>query len=275
MRQYIEWINSTIDSYMQLASTVHDYLPNLIGALLFLIMGWVFASLIRFAILKLGRGLDKIITAVGKQFGFKKLKAHPAIASITANTIYWLIILFTLGTILRALGWPGFLMLLHDYLPRLLGSLLIVLSGYIVGHLIAYALNSYNGIKEAKYAHTLSKISKLIVISFSVLMALEYLGFDMMLFKSLFLIIIIFFLFGASLAFGMGARHSISHLLAMRNVRHYCQIGQQVKVKDLEGQVIDIKPHVIVLQTAQGKAIVPGDIFYENITFLLESEKNA
>jgi small-conductance mechanosensitive channel len=92
----------------------------------------------------------------------------------------------------------------------------------------------------------------------------------MMLFKYLFLIIIIFFLFGASLAFGIGARHAISHLLAMRNVRHYYKIGQVVKVKDIEGQVIDIKTHVIVLQTATGKAIIPGDIFYENITLLLE-----
>lgn len=275
MRQYIEWVSSTVDSYTQMASTIHDYLPNLIGAILFLVFGWLCASLVRFLILKLGKGLDKLITAMGKYLGFKKLNAHPAIVSITANTFYWLIILFTLGTILRALGWPGFLMLLHNYLPRLLGSLLIVLSGYVVGHLIAYALNSYQGIKEAQYAQTLSKISKLIVVSFSILMALEYLGFDMMLFKSLFLIIIIFFLFGASLAFGIGARHAISHLLAMRNVRNYYQIGQTVSVKDIEGQVIDIKPHVIVLQTKHGKAIVPGDIFYENITLLKESEKNA
>jgi hypothetical protein len=48
-----------------------------------------------------------------------------------------------------------------------------------------------------------------------------------------------------------------------------------VKVGDIEGQVIDIKTHVIVLQTKNGKAIVPGDIFYENITLLLENEKNA
>jgi hypothetical protein len=275
MQQYIEWMQSTIDSYTEVVATIHNYLPNLIGALLFLFMGWLSAYIVRFLILKLGTFLHKIIVSLGQQLGFQKIKPHPAIASIVANTVYWLIILFTLGTILRTLGWPGFLMLLHNYLPRLLGSLMILLSGYVVGHLIAYMINSYKGIKEVKYAHTLSKISKLIIISFAILMSLEYLGFDMMLFKNLFLIIIAFFLLGAALAFGFGARHTISHLLAMRNIRQYYKIGQMVEVNNIVGQVIDIKTHVIILQTKNGKAIVPGDIFYENITHLLESEKNA
>ena len=216
-----------------------------------------------------------MIISIGKQLGIHHVKPHPSITSITANTLFWIIILFTLGTILRALGWPGLLLLLHDYFPRLLGSLLIILAGYVVGHLIAYMINHYKGIKQVKYAETLSKISKLIVISFAILMALEHLGFDMTLFNYLFLMIISFFLFGASLAFGIGARHAISHLLAMRNVRQYYKIGQMVKVDDIEGQVIDIKTHAIVLQTKNGKAIIPGDIFYENITLLLEPEKNA
>lgn len=275
MQQYIEWIQSTIDSYMQVATTIHDYLPNLIGALVFLFIGWLSAHIVRMLILKLGTFLHKVIASIGQQFGFDKIKPHPAITSIIANTLYWIIILFTLGTILRTLGWPGFLMLLHDYFPRLLGSVMILLCGYVVGHLMAYIINNYKGIKEVKYSQTLGKISKLIIVSFAVLMALEYLGFDMMLFKYLFLIIITFFLFGASLAFGVGARHAVSHLLAIRNMRQIYHIGQMVKVNDIEGQIIDIKTHVIVLQTKNGKTIVPGDFFYENITHLLESEKNA
>ncbi len=275
MQQYIEWGKTTLDSYMEVASTLKDYLPNLFGALVVLVLGWLIALLVRFLILKLGAGLDKMIITLGKQLGLHHVRPHPAVASIIANTLFWIIILFTFGTILRALGWPGLLLLLHDYFPRLLGSFLIVLSGYIVGHLVAYTINHYKGIREATYANTLSKISKFIVVSFAVLMALEHLGFDMTLFQSLFLIIISFFLFGASLAFGMGARHAISHLLAMRNVRHYYKIGQWVKVGEVEGQVIDIKTHVIILQTKNGKAIVPGDIFYENITLLIEPEKNA
>ncbi|MGA2654703.1 MAG: hypothetical protein ABSF18_01825 [Gammaproteobacteria bacterium] len=275
MLQYIEWMHSTIDSYIQVASTVHEYLPNLIGALIFLFVGWLAAHLVKFVVLKLGTVLHKVIATVASQFGFGKIKPHPAITSIIANTLFWIIILFTLGTILRTLGWPGFLLLLHDYFPRLLGSLMILLSGYVIGHLIAYMMVNYKGIKEVKYAQTLSKISKLIIVSFAVVMALEYLGFDMMLFKYLFLIIITCVLLGASLAFGVGARHAISHLLAMRNVRQFYHIGQIVKVNDIKGQVIDIKSHVIILQTKEGKAIVPGDIFYENITLLLDTEKNA
>lgn len=275
MQQYVEWVQSTVDNYMEVTRTIHDYLPNLIGAVIFLFIGWLVAHGARILVLKLGTLVHKVIVTVGHQLGFEKIKPHPAITSIISNVLFWIIILFTIGTILRTLGWPGLLLLLHDYFPRLLGSLMIILSGYVVGHLIAYLINSYKGIKEVKYTQTLSKISKLIIVSFTTLMALEYLGFDMMLFKYLFLIIITFFLLGASLAFGIGARHAISHLLAMRNVRQFYHIGQMVKVNDIKGQVIDIKSHVIVLQTKEGKAIVPGDIFYENITHLLDTEKNA
>lgn len=275
MQQYIEWSKSTVDSYVQLAHTLKDYLPNLIGAIAFLILGWLFAHLARFIILKLGTALDKMISSFAKPLGFHHVKAHPYLPPIIANTVFWIIILFVLGTILRAMGWPGLLLLLHDYFPLLLGSILIILSAYIVSHLIAYLITQYSNIKEVKYAKTLAGVSKLIILSFAIIMAIEHLGFNMMLFKYLFLIMISCFLLGAALAFGIGARHVISHLLAMRNVRQYYQIGQVVKVGEVEGQVIDIKPHVIILQTKNGRAIVPGDIFYENITLLLESEKNA
>lgn len=274
MQQYIEWANSTLDSYVELAGTLNDYLPNLVGALAFLILGWFVAILVRFILLKLGNGLDKLIVRFGKQLGFNHIQPHRSIAHIVANTVFWIIILFVLGTILRTLGWPGLLMLLHDYFPRLLGSLFIILAGYVISNLIAYTIHHYRGIKEA-YAQTLGKSIQLIIVSFSILMALDHLGLNMTLFNNLFLIIISFFLFGAALAFGLGARGSISHLLAMRNVRQHYKIGQKVIVGEIEGQIIDIKSHIIVVQTSKGKAIIPGDVFYDNITFLLDSEKNA
>ncbi len=271
MRQYFEWGQSIVESYKQLGSTLHDYLPNLIGALAFLFMGWVCAIVVRFLILKLAHGFDKLLMGIGKQLGLAEIKPHHSIARITANTVYWIILLFFLGTILRGLGWPGLLLLIHDYLPRLLGSVVILLSAYLVSYFICSAIENYPGIKEKKYSRTLAKTTQFIIISFSVLMALEYLGLDMMLFKTLFLLIISFVLLGAALAFGIGARHAISHLLAMRNVKRFYKVGQFVKVDDTQGQIIDIQSHVIVLQTAQGKAIVPGDIFYDKITLLLDS----
>lgn len=274
MQQYIEWGHSVIDSYAQVATTLHDYLPNLIGALSFLFLGWLLALLVRFCILKLGKVIDRFIISIGHGLGVKKFHPHRQISTIIANTLYWIIILFFLGSILRALGWPGLLTLIHDYLPRLLGAFAIVLAGYVVSHLIAYMISNYQGIKEEQYAETLAKASRFIIVSFSLLMALTYLGFNMMLFEFLFLLIIAFFLLGAALAFAFGAKGAVSHLLAMRNVRRYYKIGQFVQINGIEGQVIDIQSHVIILQTKDGKAIVPGDIFYENIAVLKESAKN-
>ncbi len=275
MRQYMEWGQSAIENYADLLTAAKEYLPNLIGALVVLILGWLCATLARFIILKLGAAVDSMIISVGHSLGIKHINPHKAIPSIIGNTIYWIIILFTLGTILRAMGWPGLLLLLHDYFPRLFGSLFIILTGYLVSNFIGYLINHYDGIKNEQYASTLERVSKIIIIIFAILMALEYLGFNMMLFNYLFLMIILFVLLSASLAFGIGARHTISHLLAMRNVRQYYQMGQMVTVAGITGQVIDIKPHVIVLQTTDGKAIVPGNIFYENVTTLIEPEKHA
>jgi hypothetical protein len=274
MQQYFEWGQTTIDSYAQLATTLHDYLPNLISALAFMFIGWLCAVLVRFSVMKLTKVIDRFVTSLGRSLGIAKIKPHRALPSIIANTLYWIIILFFFGTILRSLGWPGLIILIHDYLPRLLGAFCIALAGYVISHLIYYLISNYHGIKQAQYANTLASGAKLIIIVFSISMAIEHLGFNMALFNYLFLIIISFFLLGAALAFGIGARNAISHLLAMRNVRRHYNVGQYVKVDGIEGQVIDIQTHAIVLQTTEGKAIVPGDMFYEKIAILLESKNN-
>ena len=272
MRQYFEWGQTIVESYVQLGTALHDYLPNLIGALFFLFLGWMCAIVVRYLILKLAHGFDQLLVSIARQLGLGEIKPHHALARVVANTVFWIIILFFLGTILRGLGWPGLLLLIHDYLPRLVGSLVILLSAYLASYFVCSAIKNYSGIKEKRYSTTLAKTAQFIILSFSVLMALEYLGFDMSLFKTLFILLISFVLLGAALAFGVGARHAISHLLAMRNVRRYYKIGQYVKVDDTEGQIIDIQSHVIILQTKKGKAIVPGDIFYEKITLLLDPQ---
>ena len=108
----------------------------------------------------------------------------------------------------------------------------------------------------------------------AVVIAVDQLGVDIAFLTNLFIIILASLLFGASLAFGLGAKTSVSNILGAYYVRKSHRLGTTVRLGDLQGTIVKITDHAICLETSAGLVMVPAKEFSESsITIIKDQAK--
>ncbi|HKK15944.1 MAG TPA: hypothetical protein VJ981_04500, partial [Gammaproteobacteria bacterium] len=130
------------DSLGQFIQNLADYLPNLVGAFALLVAGFILASLARWAIIRLGAGIDRLIHAVGIVSLHTRLKWP--VSDILGWLIYWIIILLFIRASLASLKLPSLAELLGKlitYLPNLITAALFIILGTIIANTVREKIN--------------------------------------------------------------------------------------------------------------------------------------
>jgi hypothetical protein len=74
---------------------------------------------------------------------------------------------------------------------------------------------------------------------------------------------------GCALAFGLGARTAASNIIAVHYVRQAYRTGQEVKVDAFHGTIREITATAVLLDTIDGRVLVPGREFAEKASTLV------
>jgi hypothetical protein len=125
----------------QLLIQVFQYAPRLLGAGLLLLIAWIVASVLKFA-------LSRVLTAakiderLGSEAGLEEEKRVP-LAQTLGNAVYWLVFLLFLPAVLSALELEGLLQPVQGMINQLLGFLpnifaagLILAIGWFVARIV-------------------------------------------------------------------------------------------------------------------------------------------
>ena len=125
------------DALAQAASTIIerivDYLPNVLGAILLLIVGWVLARLLRALTMRAVLLLDKLLSRIGGPSG-ERFRVGRA-SAVLGTVVFWVVLLFFVAAATKVLGLQAFtdwLARLIEYLPTLIAGVLIIGAGYII-----------------------------------------------------------------------------------------------------------------------------------------------
>lgn len=273
MDQFSELKAYLLDSFNLFLHNVGAYLPNLLGALAFLIAGLVLAWLVKWSILRLGAGIDRIIQAVG--FGSLHTRLKWPIANILSWLAYWIIILLFIRAALASLQLPSLAELLDrllTYLPNLFVAVLFIIAGTVLGNSLRDKIAASAHTAGFRQAEVLGATVRVSIIALAVLVGLSQIGLDVRLFE-LILIIFVASLSGSiALAFGLGAGSTVSNIISARYVKKNYRIGQRIRIQELQGNILEILPTGIVLETKSGRTFVPAKIFDEEASVLLDNE---
>ncbi len=131
----MEYFNTTVNN---LALRVSNGVPGVLGAILFLILGWIVAAIVRRIVLAIFRK-----TRLDERFGEKYFGTRSAGKNI-ATGIYYFILLIVFLAVLEMVGVNGVLHPLTDllgdflgFIPNLVAALLIGLIGYVIAKFIS------------------------------------------------------------------------------------------------------------------------------------------
>ena len=246
-------------------------LPLLAGAALLLALGLLAVRITRAVVKRLFERAAKL-PAWGRMDPRRLARS----AQLVDTVLSWIIFFLTLGVAGEVLGLP-FLSHLSEgfarYVPRITGTILILLAGYILGRLLRDVIASMAAATAgAARAGLFGNIAMYVVFVVTLLIAADQTGVNISFLTQLILIVLGALLFGAALSFALGASGQISNILAAYNIQNIYRIGQRIRIDVYEGRILNISATGVTLDTAGGRVYVPARKFMENESTLLRED---
>lgn len=138
----MDWNGIFLEPLQSFFSSIMEYLPYVIGAIVLLFVAWILAKILRAITRKLVRA-SKIDKRLGKG-GDVKDKSQWPIAEGTGTAVWWIVWIFFILAILQVLGLQGVLSsvtLLFEKIfaavPNILAAVIVLVVLYLLGRFLA------------------------------------------------------------------------------------------------------------------------------------------
>jgi len=264
-------LETTSKLFDDLINKIIELAPNVILAVLVLIIGlftaWILQKLIRKFIIYLDWNINEKLQA--KSLGVD-LKST---AILISKTFYWFVIILTIAIVTHILGLPVLTFWFNGlvtYLPNILAGVIIVFIGIVIGKLAGDLIASGSSRSGITNAAQLGNFVRYLLLIISIFIAIDQVGIDILFIIVIFSIILGALLFGAALAYGVGARTSVSNILSSYYLQKTYKEGNTIKIGDIEGVIIKITPTAALLDTKSGQVLIPAKEFNETKSILLK-----
>lgn len=273
----LDWQSALKETYHEFVNQVFQHLPQIIAAVILLLVGWLSARLLRVLARKMILALPAMLpTSIGKRDALQKqLRSY---ARWGGNVVFWAVFLFFTAAGANLLHWDFFSGLsnaLLAYLPNLLTGLLIILAGFAVSGLTRTATISTANTAGIEQAEILGATAQVTVVLTSVVIGVQQLGINVDFLTTTLIVIAGVMFGGVSLAFGLGSREYVANIIGVQVARKHFQVGQRLGIAGVDGELLEITPTALILDTEKGRAAVPGKLFNDQICEMLSETHSA
>lgn len=192
---------------------VGAFLPHVLLAIAILIIGWLIAKAVRFAVVRMLRAVNfNVITEKAGVDRFLQQGGGEAdTVHILGLLVYWLLLLAALMVAFNSMGLAYVTDLIGRivlFVPKVMVAVLILAFGAYFARFVASAVTTYCKNVGMVDAEILGRLALYMILVFVVLVALDQLGMGDII-RQTFLIIIAAVALGLALAFGIGgAKHA-------------------------------------------------------------------
>ena len=269
------WETPLVNSVTGLLNDFIAYLPQIIGAILLLILGWLVARLARGLAARLVKGFDRFTGLVRKSSTTASPKIGESSASVIGNIVYWITILIfvtSAASLLDMNMFVGWLNKLVDHLPNILSGALIICAGVIFGNLAYQVISSTTLNMSVSQRMILARSAQFFTLVMLILIGVDQIGIDITAVITIMSVVVGVVLGGLAIAFGIGARRLVSNLLGVRYLNRNYQVGERIKIDGFEGTILEIASVAVVLDADQGRVSIPAKLFSEHPSILVKRE---
>jgi hypothetical protein len=185
------------------------YLPQVLGAILILLVGWIVAKLLEQGteVLLEKTRFDMAVDRGGIRAALARTGSKLDPSSLVARLVFWTVFLVTILMASNALGLTAVANMferLVAYIPNVIVAVLIIVVGMVIGEfvkdLILASVGSMSGV------HPVAHVAKVAILTLAVFMALDQLGIARNIVTTAFTLILGAAALAAGLAFGLGNR---------------------------------------------------------------------
>lgn len=250
------------------------HLPQLLGAVALLLAGWLLARLLRGATRRAAALLDALIqrNQAGSRWGAGRS------AALLGSIVYWVVLLFFVTAATHTLGLQTFtewLARLLEHLPALAAGLLIVVAGYLLSGFVADLVLATATALATPQRTALARLAQGATLVVALLVGADQIGLKITWIAILAAVLVGTLMGGVTLAVSLGARSHVANLIGAHYLRQAFRLGQQVRVAGFEGRIVDVSATSLVLDTAEGRVVLPGKVYHDEALVLLSRQDGA
>lgn len=239
------WGETVVAVMVALWGEIAGFLPNLIGAILLLTVGYFVARAVKFLVSKaLDRaGFNDLSARVGVAATFEKANIKLSAADVVGKLCFWIILLAFLITATETLGLPRISETLDElllYLPKVIAAALVVIIGLFVAHFTRDLVRSGAEGIGIEYARALG--STVYGVMFVVIMSLAVgeLEINTDLLNWVIAILLTAVGVAVALSLGLGTRDLARNILAGVYARDLYEVGSTIELEGIEGTLQQI-----------------------------------
>ncbi len=214
------WTDVFVGSLQGAWQIVLEFLPNLIGAIIVLIIGLIIAWIFKLIVEKIINILkiDELLRKVGVEKYFDRAGLNMKSGLFVGELVYWFFVFVTVlavSDILSLLGLSAFLNEVLMYFPNIIVAALILLAAIIIANFLRGLVKA--SVKSAKLfsAKFLGSLVWWATVVFVFFAALLQLGIATSIISSIITGFIAMLALAGGLAFGLGGRDYAAHLIQL------------------------------------------------------------
>jgi len=221
----MDWQVLIIEPTREMLTSIANFIPTLIGALVILVLGWVIAGIIKglvnriLQLIKFDVVADKAGVSNILSKGNIKLTARQMISALA----YWLVMIMVLVMVVNALGLTVASQLLEgllSYIPNVIAAIFVLVLGMFLGNIVSGIVRTAASNANMPKPQMLGNISQWAILIFAVTIALRQLGIAPLLVTTTFNILFAGICLALALAFGLGGKDAAAKYLEELKRRH-------------------------------------------------------
>jgi hypothetical protein len=211
-------IDMLVDATRTFLHQIAAFLPRLLQALVVVVVGWLFAKAVRFAVDRALRAVNfNVLTErAGTDNFLKQAGMRGDTTTLFGIVAFWVVILATLIIAFDGLGLTYITDLLGRvvlFTPKLLIAMLIVVFGSYCARFVGNAVLSYCLDAQIPDADILGRVVRYLILTFVVMIALSQVEIGGDIVQRTFLIILAGVMLALALAFGLGGKNWAAAML--------------------------------------------------------------
>lgn len=244
-------------------SAILGFLPNLIGAIIILLIGWgVAVALGKLTDTGLEKiGFDRAMERAGINRALQRANLQMDASGVVGSLVKWLVFLVAIIVAADALNLPQVTAALNaiiGYIPNVIAAIFILALGALLASFVGNLVRS----TPIARSDLLGTAAYWAIVVFAVMAALTQLNIAPELVQTLFTALIGAVALAAALAFGLGLREQAQDVAIAQGLRQVLHEGDEISVsaegKQVRGEVKRIGLGMTQLATEQGLTLVPN-----------------
>lgn len=250
------------DTLQQLIAQFVSSIDNILGAIVILIVGLIISKLVSGAVRKLlvKIQLDKFGEKLTEIDVVAKSGISLKLSTIFSKIVYYFLLVLSLVAAADVLAMPAISALASDllnFIPNAVIGLIILIFGMLMADGIRSVVEATLTSLGLPSAKMIAQVLFYFLFINVIILAIAQAEINTAFLEQNISIVIAGGVFAFALGYGLASKDTVANYLATFYTKERLQMGDQITLGDVSGEIIDMDRSSVTLSTADGRVIIP------------------